>query len=431
MKKNLYLNDINIGDYGIFINSDTYLDAPQIDYTSYNIPARNGSVIQYNKRFENVVRKFECYIPDTQVVQTALDNLKKLIYSNTGYIKISSDYEPDCFMYGYMAQDINVEPFNNELTAEFELYFSCMPQKISVNGNEYTYSRQLQGDVYIYNINNSDNVRNALAMLPFYAYKFNTYAICKITQLGLTGSVRVQMSFTLNDGLFLTVCTMQNNEPVFVDYIGYFNVTEGQYINVPDEYNTSEYYLCAYAPTGSRWNALTFNIGYGTNYGTSMSKTFTLGYTFSAPSNMIGITGEIWMGLNLTTFTEQNISDGLWKNSDGIIAFNDTYVKVNWWQMYMDGMFEMMRQFFKITSYGNYIAFYIDLLTKKCYLRHPNTDVLVDIDKYCTIYGNFDVMFDTTNKLCASRISDISGLSPAVRQYYDVRAFLNVNWWKV
>ena len=127
-RKNLYINNTNIGTYGIYISSDTYLDAPKIDYAEFQIPARTGTAILDNKRLNNVIRKFDCYIPEVENVENGLGQLKRLLYSNKGYLKLSSDYETGYYQYGYLAQELNVKPFNDK-AAEFSLYFSCMPQK--------------------------------------------------------------------------------------------------------------------------------------------------------------------------------------------------------------------------------------------------------------------------------------------------------------
>ena len=127
--KQMYINGVGSGTYKVYISSDTYLDSPSIDYTEYTIPAVNGNVVAYNKRLNNVVRKFDCFIKKDPLVN--LNGFKKLIYKNTGYLRIESDYDPDTYQLGYLAQDIKVTPFNkgNNLEVRFTLYFSCKPQK--------------------------------------------------------------------------------------------------------------------------------------------------------------------------------------------------------------------------------------------------------------------------------------------------------------
>lgn len=129
MVKQFYINGTGSSTFGIYITSDTFLNAPQIDYTEYNIPARYGSLIYYNKRLINVIRRFDCYIKDD--VEKGLDGLKKLLYSHPGYVRIESDYDADTYQDGYLAQEITVDPFNEQgdFRATFSLYFSCKPQK--------------------------------------------------------------------------------------------------------------------------------------------------------------------------------------------------------------------------------------------------------------------------------------------------------------
>lgn len=420
MKKNLYLNDVNVGNYGIFINSDTYLNAPQIDYNDYKVPARNGSVIQYNKRFENVVRKFECYIPETQNVQTALDSLKKLIYSNVGYLKISSDYEPDYYMYGYLAQEIEVKPFNQELSATFELYFSCMPQKISIEQNNYIFTRSTQDDILILNENNSELVRSALDELPYYAEKYSTYALCTITQLGLDGTVKLSTSYK---GSIFLICTFDGTEPTYVDYLTYYgglNISAN--IEVPSEYNTSEYYACMLVPTAKYYYILAI-----ARYGSSqtLTKNFTLGRT--VPNSLVGALGEIQLLVQNANFTEVRISNGQFGDGDGVIALNDMYVEIDWYQMYLDGYLDTIKQCVETIDGTQYCVFRINLSTFKSYLYYSITETYTSIDKYVTIYGAPDI--SDTNYLCISRKTDNSSL--LYPEWFGVSANMQVNWWKV
>lgn len=129
MQKCFYINGKSSADFHIFINNDTYLNSPQIDYTEYTVPAVDGSLVAYNKRLGNVIRKFDCYIKKD--VYASLNALKKLLYQNTGYLKIESDYDPTTYQYGFLAEGIEVTPFQSKkaLSVQFTLYFSCKPQK--------------------------------------------------------------------------------------------------------------------------------------------------------------------------------------------------------------------------------------------------------------------------------------------------------------
>ena len=132
-KKTMKINGTSLSTYGIYISSDTYLDSPLIDYSEFQVPARSGNVILDNKRLGNVVRKFSCYVKDNPT--TAIANLKKLIYGVRGYMKLESDYDPTTYQMGYLAQEIQFAPFQTgtALTVNFELYFSCQPQKYNTS----------------------------------------------------------------------------------------------------------------------------------------------------------------------------------------------------------------------------------------------------------------------------------------------------------
>lgn len=427
MKKNLYINDVNVTDYGFYINSDTYLDAPLIDYNEYKIPARNGNVIQYNKRYENIIRKFECYIPDINDVQSVLDNLKNILYTSVGYVKILSDYEPEFYQYGYLAQEIKVKPFNTELSAKFELYFSCQPQKISITTRDDFYRKFEQGGYYILNANNSELVRSALDDLPYYAVKYNTYALCVLTQLGLASPVSIQSIYQYRIDI---ICELVDGEYKYVAFLGYrggfaWNVDPV----VPDEYNTSDYYLCSLVST-SAYPQCTATVKYGS---TSMTKSFQFGLSLHSDIvSALGINGEIQLGFVQLYFTEQNIQDGKFVKDDGIMAFNDTYVKIDWYQMYEDGMLDIMRACTgNVASYLQ-VLFRVNMQTKKSYLYHTTSKTYTNIDKYVTIYGNFELKLPVRNNnyIAISRVSDFS-VPDYQKPYYSMIVNVNGNWWKV
>lgn len=159
---------------GIYVSSDTYLNSPSFDYKEYQIPSRTGNVIQYNNRLNNVIRKLDCYIDSEHAnVDSALLLLKRFLYRNSGYIMIRTNYDANgIYQYGYLAQDITIEPFNQGQVVNFSLYFSCIPCKFYDGykngsltvGRQYTLKSVLDADVQWLKDNSSYDVYSPLGM---------------------------------------------------------------------------------------------------------------------------------------------------------------------------------------------------------------------------------------------------------------------------
>lgn len=126
----------------IWMQSDTWLDSPGINVNAYQVPGRDGSLISKPNGFGNVIRKFDMLMP--KYVDYNFRTFKKRIYWKQGYMKIKSDYE-NRYSVGYLAQDINVEPFNAEgdASAKFSVYFSCKPQKYALSASDKTASKMV------------------------------------------------------------------------------------------------------------------------------------------------------------------------------------------------------------------------------------------------------------------------------------------------
>ena len=109
-------------------------------------------------------------------MRTALAQLKKVIYSNTGYIKIVSDYNPSTYQYGYLAQGIDAKPFNNAKTVQFSLYFSCLPQ---IYSNLSTYNKKITSTTqYTYLTDSSTIIKAIRNRSQFNVYsKYSIYAM--------------------------------------------------------------------------------------------------------------------------------------------------------------------------------------------------------------------------------------------------------------
>lgn len=203
--KQLYINGIGSGSFKVFINSDTYLNSPTLDYNEYTIPAVDGNIITYNKRLNNVVRRFDCFIK-TNPIQN-LESFKKLIYSNIGYVRIESDYDAETYQYGYLAEEIAVSPFNDARELKFSLYFSCKPQKW-LKVNTPASGSELYDKAYISNIyqRNNDNIKNMLNLLPIDMQPTDEYYVQYTLDSSLASQTITNISATNSSNGLVIVC---------------------------------------------------------------------------------------------------------------------------------------------------------------------------------------------------------------------------------
>lgn len=136
--RQFYINGNASSQYGIYCSSDTFLNSPAYAYEEYEVPNVNGAFLKYDKHLNNVVRQFDCFIKD--YTQNNVDAFKKMLYSQEGYMRIESDYDPDTYQLGYLVGGIEFEPFDadGKFEAKFTLYFSCKPQKYFVSNNPVT-----------------------------------------------------------------------------------------------------------------------------------------------------------------------------------------------------------------------------------------------------------------------------------------------------
>lgn len=231
--KQFYINGTGTGEFGIYISSDTYLNAPKIDYTEYTVPGRSGSLIAGGDRLNNIIRKFSCHIQNSTAAN--FDAFKKLIYTNTGYMEISSDYEPEVYQLGYLAEELTAVPFlsGDLLKTDFEIYFSCKPQKFyKTNQTTSMTPPETQG----YTLPRSDGwIQTILKNTP--AADLPKAQLFKVATFSGFSSSLSNISFTFPAAEFaaLVVLNVEPSRQEFVSYLAHSN--NGNAATYPGTYN--------------------------------------------------------------------------------------------------------------------------------------------------------------------------------------------------
>lgn len=139
----LYFAGVDLTEtYHMYVSGNKTYNAPARVYTKNTIPGRNGSLLMNEQRLEDVNVVYHCFIhPDN--FETDIVGLRNFLLSpiNIGYQRIEDNYHPDEFRLGYYAGPFDPNVFDTLETAEFDLTFTCKPQRFLKTGEAWsTYS---------------------------------------------------------------------------------------------------------------------------------------------------------------------------------------------------------------------------------------------------------------------------------------------------
>jgi hypothetical protein len=207
--KQLYINGVGTGQFDIYISSDTFLNSPEIAYEAYEVPSLDGSLLKYDKRLNNVARRFDCFCKTD--VDNNIAQFKKLLYSQRGYIRIESDYDPDYYQMGYLAEGIEFEPFDQSGAYEvkFSVYFSCKPTKIYKTTSTLTVNGALSGAVRKIYSRSDPFIQNLFAQLP----------ISSVPSAEYYGLLSQQYAPSFGMGVEFTATLLKTGDPCFMGLV--------------------------------------------------------------------------------------------------------------------------------------------------------------------------------------------------------------------
>ena len=140
----VWFNNKSLADFGVHVNGNKTFDGPEIDYETIEIPGRNGDLHVYNGRYKNVDLTYRAFIAGDNSLHEAdskrnfsvrMRQLRAYLMSQIGYKRLEDTYHPDEFRKAVFKGRIETDAINL-MAGEFDLEFSCMPQRFLKSGEK-------------------------------------------------------------------------------------------------------------------------------------------------------------------------------------------------------------------------------------------------------------------------------------------------------
>lgn len=136
-------NSVSSDSLGIYVSRGSAYDAAAPDYTSYQIPGRNGDLHINNNRYENIDVTYPVFIPGA--FPSLVQAVRNWMRSSDGYAMLQDTYDTTHYRLGRGKDVLSFEPSPSNYGANFELVFDCKPQRFLISG--YNQVSVTSGDV--------------------------------------------------------------------------------------------------------------------------------------------------------------------------------------------------------------------------------------------------------------------------------------------
>lgn len=134
MRKTITFNNKSLADYGVYISGKGVFNAPERDTESIKIPGRNGELTIDNGRYNNLALTYPAFI--IRDLKTNIQGLRNHLLSQRGYVRLEDDYYPEEYRLAKWIGDFEAEPIEELYAANFNLTFSCYPQRFLKIGEQ-------------------------------------------------------------------------------------------------------------------------------------------------------------------------------------------------------------------------------------------------------------------------------------------------------
>ena len=132
MRNYFTFGTLNSTTYGVYISGQGTFGAPQKEQEFLPVPGRNGDLISKESRFQNYELRYPAFIYANW--EQNISDFRNAINALKGHQRLEDTYNANEFRMAAFAGEImpEVVPMNN--AGEFEIVFSCKPQRFLTSG---------------------------------------------------------------------------------------------------------------------------------------------------------------------------------------------------------------------------------------------------------------------------------------------------------
>ena len=127
-------NGKSTADLGVIVSGEASFDAAAPDYTSYQIPGKNGDLMLSNNRYLNIDVTYPAFIPAD--FEEKVQAIRNWMRSARSYARIEDNYDLLHFRMGMGKDVLPFEPSAENVGSNMSLVFDCKPQRFLYSGEE-------------------------------------------------------------------------------------------------------------------------------------------------------------------------------------------------------------------------------------------------------------------------------------------------------
>ena len=153
MRHKLEVDGTDLSTFGVYVSGDGTFSGAEKQYTFYDAPQRNGSILSKSYQFADINVSYKCFIYDNfrlDTIQPWYGNmamLRSFLMSRNGLVKIKDNYHPAEYRLGVYQGPLEPDVKPDLKAGSFTLTFRCKPQRYFITGDIFTECEMTGSDV--------------------------------------------------------------------------------------------------------------------------------------------------------------------------------------------------------------------------------------------------------------------------------------------